>query len=412
LVIEGVAAFSQRRKSAKVKITHVDKWQVLVPIRDGILESRGRFAPQSPSDFTAPKWIVRVYSDDGWEGLGESWRGESEKAIDAGISALLGQDPRKLPMADLQLLSRSAYTTFEMALFDLLGHYWGVPAYQLLGGTVHKEIAISAWAYRHSPETFAEVAGNARESGFQSIKFKTTFADPPSLITREHTAEVLIDDPVVESAHAIAAACGHDFSMTIDANGRLYELERAIEVARALEGLNVVLEDPISWEQNLGDYAVLRDASPVPIAVHIASKEAMSANVAGGALGYPVHSSSSALLLDVIKSGAADCVNLGGSMADFVRLAWLAGEAGLACWHESGLDLGIRDASYVHASFAAPNCTIAGDMIGNVLRADDLIKDPILIVGGAVNRPNAPGLGVSLDDEALARFRIDQQSQL
>lgn len=143
------------------------------------------------------------------------------------------------------------------------------------------------------------------------------------------------------------------------------------------------------------------------IAIHIASLEAMAANVAGGALGYAVHSSSEALLRQVVELGAADCVNLGGSMAEFVRLARLAGDAGLACWHESGLDLGIRDASYVHASFASEACTIAGDMVGHLLREDDLVLSPLPITQGRFTLPQGPGLGVELDEEALKRYRID-----
>jgi muconate cycloisomerase len=389
-----------------MKITHVEKWQVLVPTREEVFESEGRFAPPGPLWFTAPKWIIRVHSDDGLQGIGESWRGESEESIDSAISAIVGTDPRRLALHALPLPDRSSYTTIEMALFDLMGKYWEVPAYQLLGGAQQERVAIASWAYRHSAERLARIAKEARQAGFRSIKFKATFADPPALLNEGRVAQIVEDDPVVESVRAIAAGCGPDFAITIDANCRFYEFERAIGVARALEGCAVVLEDPISWQTDLDAYPRLCRESPVRIAIHIASLEAVTANVAEGALGYAVHSSSSALLLEVIKRHAADCVNLGGSMTEFVKLAWLAGEAGMPCWHESGLDLGIRDASYVQASFAAPNCTIPGDMIGNVLRVDDLIEEPIPIENGYVERSVAPGLGVTLDERALDTYRV------
>ncbi|MBM3459970.1 MAG: hypothetical protein FJX77_15725 [Armatimonadetes bacterium] len=91
-------------------------------------------------------------------------------------------------------------------------------------------------------------------------------------------------------------------------------------------------------------------------------------------------------------------------------MAWLAEQAGIRVWHGSGVDLGIRDMAYVHASFAAANCTLPGDMVGNYLREDDLIREPIPIRDGYVDLPERPGLGVELDREALQRYQIPDAS--
>src|SRR5690242_12824649 len=105
-----------------MKITHVEKWQVVVPCLPDILEREGRWYDPGLSTFDAvPKWIVRLHTDTGLTGIGESSRGESEASVDLGIAALVGRDPRTLPLHQLPLPAGAAYTTFEMALFDLLG---------------------------------------------------------------------------------------------------------------------------------------------------------------------------------------------------------------------------------------------------------------------------------------------------
>jgi muconate cycloisomerase len=73
------------------------------------------------------------------------------------------------------------------------------------------------------------------------------------------------------------------------------------------------------------------------------------------------------------------------------------------------VDLGILDASYLHACAAAPACTLPSDIIGNFLREDDLIAEPLLCRQSAYTLPAGPGLGVALDPEALARYTLERR---
>jgi len=67
---------------------------------------------------------------------------------------------------------------------------------------------------------------------------------------------------------------------------------------------------------------------------------------------------------------------------------------------------GLRDASYVHACAAARSCALASDIIGNVLREDDLIVEPLRIEHGYAVVPQGPGLGVHRDAAALEHYRV------
>jgi len=70
------------------------------------------------------------------------------------------------------------------------------------------------------------------------------------------------------------------------------------------------------------------------------------------------------------------------------------------------MDLGVRDMSSVHAA-AAAGCALPSDIIGHLLREDDLLVKPIGFAEGALIVPDTSGLGIELDRDALARYRVE-----
>ena len=93
-------------------------------------------------------------------------------------------------------------------------------------------------------------------------------------------------------------------------------------------------------------------------------------------------------------------------MSGFVKTGYMAEVAGMQVWRGSGLDLGILDASYTHACAVVKVCTLGSDIVGNFLREDDLIAEPLVYEGSYVQVPEGPGLGVVLDEDALARYGV------
>ncbi len=87
-------------------------------------------------------------------------------------------------------------------------------------------------------------------------------------------------------------------------------------------------------------------------------------------------------------------------------MADIADAAGIPCWHGSEADLGILEAAYLHACAAARNCTLRSDILGELVRKDDLIREALEIREGRMRVPQTPGLGVELDFEALAKYRV------
>lgn len=348
-----------------MQITGIESFKVRVPAKHGVVNS-----PQwGPPVFDqVPKFILRISTDEGIVGLGETARGVPQDVVDQGISSLLGEDPMEMNLRELSLPAwNRAYNAFEMAIFDIVGKVLGVPVWRLLGGAFRDRVEVNYWCGRMTPEDIAEAARKGAELGFKGIKMKCA-----------------LEDPMVERVKAIAEAVP-DMTITIDPNTRFYRPVDALKLARELEGYNVAcFEDPVpKW--NLDWYALIRQQTTIPLALH---------------LGEPTD------VINAIKREAVDYFDLGGSMANFVKMADIADAAGIPCWHGSGGELGIGDMSYVHACAAAKGCTLPSDILGNLLRQDDLIVEPIKFEDGCALVPQEPGLGVELDEVALEKYGI------
>ncbi|MBN1399541.1 MAG: hypothetical protein JXA74_01815 [Anaerolineae bacterium] len=373
-----------------MKITTTDIWTVVVPTIPGRVHS----ASYGPAGWDeVPKHIIRMHTDDGYNGLGETGRGVPREDVESLAKALVGLDPRDLALQQLPAAMgtldrpseetgynrwwesaeagprRPSYAAFEMAIIDLLGRYYERPAHWFLGGAVRQRVPADYWIGHQTPEDAAINARIAVERGFKGMKMKCTG-----------------DEPLVRRCRAIWEVAGPEFELTIDPNTRFWRFTEALEMARELVkwGKVKVFEDPMAkW--NLDWYRLLREQGVVPVALH---------------LGDPQD------IINAIKAEAVDYLNLGGGMIQFVRNAAIAHAAGVPCWHGSGNDLGIMEFSYLHAAAAARNCVLGSDFVGSWTRVDDLTLEGIQFDDGFAVVPDAPGLGCELDMDALGQYAI------
>jgi Helix-turn-helix domain, rpiR family len=89
------------------------------------------------------------------------------------------------------------------------------------------------------------------------------------------------------------------------------------------------------------------------------------------------------------------------------HIAWTANTY---CWHGSEIDLGILEAMYVHQSAGARSCVWPGDIFGRMIRKHDLLAIPLTFEAPYVRIPtDGTGLGVRLDEEAIAMFRVAER---
>ena len=183
----------------------------------------------------------------------------------------------------------------------------------------------------------------------------------------------------------IEAACGPDFGIRVDPNTEFGDLETGLRLAEELLPYNIeVYEDPIRFE-DLSWYRQMREEVDVPVARHIGGPQE---------------------ILENIRADAVDAVNTFGNVAGLRKSAAVAEAAGLPIWVQV-----FAFGSCVASTFAAhmvctiPNCTMPIDELPHI-RVDDLSGGSMDLSNGAINLTDAPGLGISLDMEAVERYRI------
>lgn len=373
-----------------MRITAVDLYEVRVPTRPDAVNS----TELGPAGWdTVPKFLLRVHTDEGITGCGETYRGIARDTVAEAARSVLGKDPMTFSLANLPIGNlgdwgrektakptryhelrnqrHPAYDAFEIAIFDIVGKALNQPLYVLLGGAYRDRVSVDYWTGRRTVKDLVGKAELAQRLGFHGIKIKCT-----------------VEDPVVEGVRTIEKACGPDFKVTIDPNQRFYRPAEALQVIQALNDCESVqvFEDPVP-KDNQEWYRLLRRKSHHPIAQHLSSPQDV---------------------LRALTEEAVDYLNLNHSMTGFIKLAAMADSVGIRVWHGSGCDLGILDMSYIHASAVPRNCTLPGDPVGHFIREDDLIVEGIQIENGHAVLPQTPGLGVTLDMAAVEKYAIAQ----
>jgi muconate cycloisomerase len=353
-------------KRERLTITQVDVFQVVVPMKpDSTAEPT--LAESSRFDLV-PKAILRVHTDSGIVGIGESGRGEDFAGIQRNAEAVRGKALLDFELTRLELPSPAGYAAFEMAFYDAAGKAFGWPVCKLLGGMAQPKVLVGYWTGRKTPEGMRRVAERAVAGKFTCIKTKCKQGDP-----------------IVEAVEMVAKAAP-GVKVIVDPNTRYDGLKAFLPVAKALDkiGNMLVFEDPFDKSDYQG-YRDLREQVKTDVALHLGDPKAMMRG---------------------IRERACSVFNTAGNpgMASFVSNCYLAAAAGMSVWHGSGNDLGIIDASYLHSCAASPNCTLPSDIL-SYLREDDLIVDPIEIKDSYATVPEKPGLGVELDEDAVKKYQ-------
>ncbi len=323
-----------------------------------------------------PKLIIRLETDEGITGLGECYRGVPLHAVRDIGTALLGTDLTTINLQNLPLPAGRLYDGFECAILDAMGKYRNLPLSEILGGRYRDQVYCGYWTGHRTVADAARKAAEGQARGFDCVKFKCDSTDP-----------------VVKWCQAIRETCGPGFKVILDPNQRFENVPTARRLAEELAQVGNVLclEDPIArWD--LDSLALLRKISPLPLALHVA--------LPYNEMGYQ-HPTD---LLRAVRLDACDYFNFNGGIFPVKRLATIADLARKPFWHGSEVDLGILEASYVHKCAACEGATLPSDIFGELVREDDLIREPLRFTGAQVAVPTGPGLGVELDLKALARY--------
>lgn len=334
--------------------------------------------------------LVRLTAADGTVGLGniDPSPGYSVETIEQSLTALrerLAPIVRGHDAANPHVIAKAmdaalggyldAKAAIEMACVDLTARRLGIPVHAYLGGAVVERLAFNAWIGIVPPDAAAAEARKWFDRGFRSAKIKVGGGIEAD---RDRIA-------------AVRDAVGAKMQLRADANAG-YDVEHAIALGRLLEPFGMqLLEQPVAADDLPGMARVRR------------------------AIGVPVMADESitdhASLIAVIRADCADLVKLkvmkqGGFLA-CRRMLETATAAGLRVVIGHGFGLGVNTVAEIMLA-ATSGSVIAGlECVGPLKTADDVVTRKLDLTTGALPLPDGPGLGVTLDDEKVARYRFD-----
>ena len=372
-----------------MNITRIETIPVRVPINPSVAIRAGG----GGAHLVSPFLIVKVHTDEGIVGLGEvsctpRWSGEDQFSAAHFINTyfaplLVDQDP----MQEIEhLTSRFVFpvagnpftkAAVEMALWDIRGKALGKPVYELLGGRV-RDFVPTKWSVSgQPPKQAAEIAVGAVARGFRKMKVKVGI-EPQQDVAR---------------VRAVREAVGGDITIGVDANGG-WSTDDAIRTSRLLAELDIqFVEQPVAPGDPIAMSQVRREAG-LPI---IADES--------------VYTLKDARLLAQMQSCDVFSIYVGkaGGILPARRIAEYAASIGLRCTIGSNLEMGIGSAAMVHLGLATKAITAeqyACDIIGPLYYEDELLVEALPVKPGEARAFHRPGLGVELDEQKVARYRI------
>jgi o-succinylbenzoate synthase len=354
------------------------------------------FATAHGVDRAREGFLLRLTCEDGSEGLGEAsplpaFGGgtlpDALRKIGALAPALAGLT---LPEADALLkelsLDRAGVSAvacaLDTALLDLRAQAAGVPLAALLAEdpritsepALRTHIPVNVTIGAPTIEGAQQAARHAVARGFRCIKLKVGIAG-------SRVAEL-------ERIAAVRDAIGPHVELRLDANGA-WSVEEAIAIIRAAEKWRLELVEQPVVAEDLTGMARVRAAVVTPIAADEAVGTLPQARA-------------------VVAAGAADALVVKPMMAGGLRPARaivdLAYQSGLRVIVTTTIDAGVAVAAAAHLAATLPDPPLACGLATGALLAGELIAKPLAIDESMMFLPNAPGLGVALNQRQLARY--------
>ena len=346
--------------------------------------------------------FVKIRTDANIHGYGESSLQCKDHALKAELEDmgrfLLGKDPFGIEGIWNSLhrcvtwtggpVTMSAISGIETALWDIAGQAAGLPIYRLLGGKFRDRIRLYNDCHagdEETPEAYAQCAREVEAQGFDAIKFDI---DPLPTRRDPYNRAISNDDLAhyVDVVRAVREALDHNTDLAIDAHWA-YVPADILKVARAFEDLELLwLEDPIPPE-NVAALAELKRATRTPICT--------------GENFYTRFG-----FRELIQSQAADIVSpdlaKAGGLLEGRRIADLADMYYVnIAPHNIGSP--IETVATCHVCAAVPNFLALEFHHLGVDLWNDLVNEGPLIVDGQIALSDRPGLGVTVNEDAVQR---------
>ena len=319
-------------------------------------------------------WLfVKVFTDAGITGVGEGggWPVVVEKAIQELNHFLVGENPFDIERLWLKLydvlhghgvtgaVRGGAISAIDTALWDIKGKALGVPVYELLGGKLRDRIRV----YGHANS--ADSAKRLVDRGYTAFKCS----------------------PSAKALKEIREAVGPEIEIGVHCHAQ-FTPAAAIRLGKACEPYDpAFLEDPVVPE-NIEAFAKVAAHLDIPLATgeRFATKWAFSELLARN-------------LVDIVQP---ETTRLGG-ITELKKLAAMAeGQSVTVAPHDGSVGPVVEMAN-VHVMASIPNCIFLEHRADDVDWRYEVAPGAMQEADGFIDVPTAPGLGVDLDEDAMAQ---------
>jgi L-alanine-DL-glutamate epimerase-like enolase superfamily enzyme len=367
--------------------------------------------------------LIRIDTNQGIAGYGEVRDWASKTYALMLKSRIIGENPcnidkifRKIKQFGHHARQAGGVCGIEMALMDLAGKAYNVPAYQLAGGKFRDKIL----CYCDTPSVEDPVQMGERlkrrmESGFKFLKMDIGIdllaeipggiSAPPEMLDAHHIMHPFTGiqltnkgvDWLVDYVATVRGIIGDEVPLAADHFGHL-NLESCIKLGRALDQFTLAwYEDMIPW-QFTDQYVRLSQSVTTPICTgeDIYLKEGFAPLIEARAV--------SVIHPDLATSGG---------ILETKRIGNFAQEHGIAmAMHMAGSP--VAALASVHCAAATENFLVLENHSVDIPRWNHLFRDmpKPLIVDGYIQVPEAPGLGLGEIDLDCVREFIDERDPL
>jgi L-alanine-DL-glutamate epimerase-like enolase superfamily enzyme len=337
--------------------------------------------------------LVAVHTDEGLVGLGSTFT--NDELVRAALAVLaplyLGENALEPERVSEKLHQNSfwlgrggslthAISGIDIALWDLLGQATRQPVGRLLGGRYRERVRPYASLLMEEPAALAEHLRAVKAQGFGAFKIGW------GPFGRKSPA---LDEAIVRAARE---AVGADSLLMVDAGGSdafwPQGYKWALRTAAMLANYQVAWFEEALPPDALEDYVQLRRHAPLPIAGGevLTRRQSFQPWLQQGAL-------------DIVQP---DVTKVGG-LSEERRIAWMARDNGVR-FIPHGWNTAIGLAADLQLASAFPDTDLVEYLTGSPFIDDVVAGGWHLDAEGLLPIPDRPGLGVSLNREALAKY--------
>jgi len=332
--------------------------------------------------------ICKLYCDDGYFGLGESfvWYPETGvspiEIIDVIKSALfnylIGESPFNVERIAYRMNRNVARNEVakglcDMACYDLMGQITGLPVCELIGGRTVEEIDLAALIPQADIETMVMIAKMFQKQGIKTFRYKLGTGVNEDIRVSENIRDTL----------------GQSVKLRVDYN-QAYNPVEAIRAIKAIEKFNIdFAEQPVQADNFIG-MAYVQKRVDTPLMAHESF--------------FSLQDLTTLVELQAIGILGINSERPGGVTNALKAIAFAELQGMQTIIHNQ--PLGIASAMHIHLA-AAKYYSLGGNAIelfGHVMWEDDLISSPLNYDKGLAKVPSNPGWGVKLDEKALEKY--------